>query len=117
MKKNLLIALVVCLAPVAAALAQPYNMIRVNLPGPVVVGSATLPAGEFLIMDMNVGGSASIVMIRSESGPAATLLMDRTGEVKDANPDHEVVSLKNTAKGYEIQSLQMNGQEYRSLQR
>jgi hypothetical protein len=56
-------------------------------------------------------------MIRSESGPAATLLMDRTGEAKDANPDREVVSLKNTAKGYEIQSLQMNGQEYRSLQR
>lgn len=114
MKKNLLIALAVCLASVAGAAAQSYHSIRVTLPYAVVVGSTTLPAGEFTITDANNGGSSSVILIRSDAGAGATLLMERTKSPEASSTRQASVQLRPVAGGYEIESLEMNGQQYRA---
>jgi hypothetical protein len=114
MKKNLLIALAVCLATVAGLSAQPYHMIKVNVPYNIVVGNTTLPAGEFLISDTNNGGSSSLIFLRSESGPSANMLMQRTKESNSS--DRSAVELKPAANGaYTIESIEINGAEYQPL--
>ncbi len=114
MKKNLLIALAVCLATMAGLSAQPYHTIKVNLPYSVVIGNTTLPAGEFLISDTNDGGTSSLIVLRSESGPSAGLLMQRTKEFNSS--DHSAVQLK-TVNGayYSIGSIEINGAEFQPL--
>ena len=113
MKKNLLIALAVCLASVAGIAAQSSKTIRVTLPYTVVVGSSTLPAGDFLISDSNNDGSSSIILIRSDAGPSASLLMERTTDPTKPFTDHSSVQLRPAAGGYEIESLEISGQTYR----
>lgn len=113
MKKNLLIALAVCLASVAGAVAQPYNMIRVDLPYNIVVGKTTLPAGEFTITDSNDNGTSSVVIIRSVAGPAASILMERAKSVTPTN--HPTVELKLVNGNYELQTVEFNGNEYQAL--
>lgn len=114
MKKNLLIALVVCLASVAG-FAQTFNTVRVNIPYPVIVGNVTLPAGDFVITDANHNGSSSVVVVRSEAGPAATLLMERTKDQKNPFATTSNVQLRPGPSGYEIDSLQINGNDYKPL--
>lgn len=115
MKKNLLIALAVCLAAVAGVIAQPYHTIRVALPYPVVVGNITVPAGAAQITDMNDNGSSSLMIIRSDSGPSASILMSRIKDVKQSDAQKASVILRQTTTGYELQSLEIDGQEYGSL--
>jgi hypothetical protein len=113
MKKNLLIALAVCLASVAVVAAQSYNTIRVTLPYPVVIGSTTLPAGDFVITDTDNHGSSSLILVRSDAGPGATLLMERTSNPSQSFADHSDVHLRQVAGGYAIESLEISGQVYR----
>ena len=113
MRKNLLIALAVCLATMAGLSAQPYHTIKVNLPYSVVIGSTTLPAGEFLITDTNNGGTSSLIVLRSESGPSASVLMQRTRESNSS--DHSAVELKPVNGAYAIESIEIGGTEYQPL--
>lgn len=56
---------------VAASLfAAPQNLVTVNLPHDVTVGSVTLPTGEYTISSINRVGADDMFVIRSEKGDA-----------------------------------------------
>jgi hypothetical protein len=112
MKKNFLIALAVCLASAAGIAAQPFRTLKANIPYPVVIGNVTLPAGDFTITDDTTTGSSSLMIVRSDSGRAATMLMERTRDLKNPDSSTSKLELKPAANGYQIKSIEIEGQAY-----
>jgi hypothetical protein len=116
MKKSSLITLVVCLASVIGvgpATAQTGSSIKLTLPYAVTVGTVTLPAGDCLITDLKDNGHQTLFQIRSDAGPAAELMMERTGAPDDPQATAPSVQLRHTGNNYELDGITIDGKGYK----
>jgi hypothetical protein len=89
----------------SAALAGQLNEIKVTLPHPVTVGSATLPVGEYTIDSFEMGGQEFFI-VRGEHTPAVTLLSERV----DADADKTQVTLSKDGDQWHFDKLTIEGE-------
>ena len=116
MKQSSLITLVVCLASifgVGTAAAQTRDSIKLTLPYAVTVGSVTLPAGDCTITNLKDNGHETFFLIRSEAGPAADVLMERTDAADAPHAAESAVQLRHVGNKYQIDGIRMDGQDYK----
>jgi hypothetical protein len=116
MKQSSMITLVVCLASVfgvGTAAAQTRDSIKLTLPYAVSVGSVTLPAGDCTITNLKDNGHETFFLIRSDAGPAADVLMERTEVADGPQTAESAVQLRHVGNKYEIGGIRIDGQDYK----
>jgi hypothetical protein len=116
MKQSSLITLVVCLASVfgvGTVAAQSRDSMRLTLPYAVTIGSVTLPAGDCTITNLKDNGHETFFLIRSEAGPAADVLMERTEAADSSHAAESAVQLRQVGNKYQIDGIRIDGQNYK----
>ena len=114
MKKTIL-GTVVCLGALIGlgskpAAAQMVDSVKVTLPFAASVGGVTLPAGDYMIRNIQGDGGSSVLQISSRNTSVDALAMQVIAP-KNQGSDETKVVLKQSANGYKIQSVWIQGQE------
>lgn len=86
-------------------LAAPVNPVTVNLPYPVTVGSATLPAGQYEMSNYDMGGE-EIFVIRGEHTSPVTVTAQRV----ESDSDRTEVTLTKENDGWRLDKLTIAGE-------
>lgn len=118
MKKTSLLTLVVCLAAVIGmvpASAQTGAGLRLTLPYAVTFGNVTLPAGDCTVTDTKDNGHETFFVIRSASGPAVDIMMERNDQA-DTEATSSAIELRHVGDKYELDSLRIDGKSYKVSQ-
>jgi hypothetical protein len=106
----------VCLASLiggAPAIAQTGSRIKLTLPYAVTIGRVMLPAGDCTITDLKDNGYQTLFVVRSEAGPAADLMMERTGAPDDPQASASSVQLRHIGNSYTLDGIRINGNGYK----
>jgi hypothetical protein len=85
--------LAAALAIAGSLSAQSIDRINVKFPSPVIVNGATIPAGDATIQVIHGTGTVMLA-IRSESGPSATVLVDREEDEADRSEPQVILDHK-----------------------
>lgn len=115
MKKTSLMTLVVCLAAVigaASASAQTPGL-RLSLPYAVTVGNVTLPAGACTVTDIQDNGHETFFVIRSASGPAVDVMMERDDSSYSLDAAPSAIELRRAGDKYELARVRIEGRGYK----
>jgi hypothetical protein len=112
MKQLLLLTAGVCLAAIIG-FAQMSDMVIVTLPHGAMVGTITLPAGEYTIRDLIDGGSpSSVLQIRSATGKTVVAEAMRISEPDNKRADRTEVILQRESGKYQIDKVWLQGRDY-----
>ena|SRR5579864_7810003 len=118
MKPYIVLTLVVCLAVLLGfgtrpAAAQMVDIVKVTLPHGAMVGTITLPAGDYTIRDLTDGGSSSSVLqIQPEKGSGVTAVVTRISEPNNKRADHTLVVLQHSGDTYQLDKIWLEGRDY-----
>jgi hypothetical protein len=112
MKQFLVLTAGVCLAAIIG-FAQMSNMVTVTLPHGAMVGTVTLPAGEYTIRDLtDDGSSASVLQIRSASGKTVVAEAMRISEPDNKRAERTEVILQRESGKYQMDKVWLQGRDY-----
>jgi hypothetical protein len=75
--------LAVCIAALGLSAAS-TDLVKVNLPAPVMVGGVELPSGECTIQEMSSGGNV-VLLVRSKTGQQSAVLANRLSEMQEGH--------------------------------
>ena len=107
MKKRMFMA-VACLGfGIGFAKAQSMESVRVNLPVATRVGDVSLPAGHYLIRELN----NSVIEISSQDRKGVNTFATVNEVVGKGAADHTKVVLKHDSNGYRIQTIWIEGED------
>ncbi len=110
MKIATFIGLGVCLA--ISAFAQLGDMVKVTLPRATMVGSVTLPAGDYTIRDINdEGGSTTVLQIRSDKGLSVTAEVMLISEPDNKPAGRTEVVLRRQENQYQMDKIWFEGRD------
>jgi len=112
MKQLLVLTAGVCLAAIGG-FAQMSDMVKVTLPRGAMVGTVTLPAGEYTIRDLtDDGSSASVLQIRSTTGKMVVAEAMRISEPDNKRADRTEVILQRESGKYQMDKVWLQGRDY-----
>jgi hypothetical protein len=112
MNKLLVLTAGVCLAAMVG-FAQMSDMVKVTLPHGAMVGTVTLPAGEYTIRDLtDDGSSSSVLQIRSAAGKMVIAEAMRISEPDNKRADRTEVILQREGGKYQMDKIWMEGRDY-----
>ena len=112
MKQLLVLTAGVCLAAFSG-FAQMSDMVKVTLPRGAMVGTVTLPAGDYTIRDLtDDGSSASVLQIRSTSGKMVVAEAMRISEPDNQRADRTEVILQRENGKYQMDKVWLQGRDY-----
>lgn len=118
MKPYIVRTSLVCLAALLAfrtrpATAQMVDIVKVTLPHSAMVGTTTLPAGEYTIRDLRGdGGSSSVLQIQPERGGSVTAVVMRISEPNNRLAEHTEVVLQHSGDVYRMDKIWLQGRDY-----
>jgi hypothetical protein len=109
--KKILIATAVWLGiQTVTAAAQTVHAMTLTLPFAASLGSVTLPAGEYIIRDVQDHGGSSVLQISSKDGQSVfAIAMEVVAPKRQQPTDEATVELKLTDTGYQIHAIWLAG--------
>jgi hypothetical protein len=110
MKK--MIGIGVCLfSLVGAAMAQSDAVIGFKLPSATMLGTATLPAGNYTVTESDNTGGSSVLVFRGPDGTTRNVLAMET-EINPVTADHSAVLLKSDGERLHVTEVMIEGRGY-----
>ena len=92
------------------AVAQTVNAMTLTLPFAAAVGGVTLPAGEYIIRDVQDHGGTSVLQISGHDGRSVlAIAMEVVAPKRQQPTDEATVELKLTDAGYQIHAIWLAG--------
>jgi hypothetical protein len=109
--KNVL-ALGVCICSlVGVAAAQTGNLMTVKLPNATLVGTTTLPAGNYTVREIEGDGNSGIIQFTDNKGDVATVIAMEI-PVDSSTADRTKVILKSDGEGFKVDKLWVEDRPY-----
>jgi hypothetical protein len=117
MKKSSFIAAFVCLVGLYGAAVRPasaaiVDMLTVTLPHSAVVGGVTLPAGKYVVRDLQDSGNSSVFEFLSDSGKNASVLVTQISVPGNQTADKTEVVIVSDGEKYQVDKIWLSGLEH-----
>ena len=110
MKKTLVATAVWLGVQMVTAEAQTVSAMTLTLPFAASVGGVTLPAGEYIIRDVQDHGGTSVLQISGHDGESVfAIAMEVVAPKRQQPTDAATVELKLTGTGYQIHAIWLAG--------
>jgi hypothetical protein len=109
--KNVL-AIGVCFCSfLGIAAAQTGTLMTVKLPNAAMVGSTTLPAGDYTVRELEASGNSAVIEFTNSKGNTATVLASEV-EADRKSPDRTEVILKSDGERLQVDQIWLADRDY-----